>query len=1302
MPIVSTGQITIVDHNDVTISTVQPVSPNVDQLWLDSSVVPNQMKRWNGATWVDAGVTPDYVAARGEGLLTNGTGLLGNNFNFPGFTFDASEAYGCAGSFTTKLYSYSMTSELMPCNSDDIYRLTVYAKQKKGTPTNNLNQQYIFLEQLDIDKKQIQSSHILFFENTLTTLAQDLKPGDATVYLTNAANYRNAAGGATHYRRFIFWDYRSDGGYLYPPETYSRNGTSSDTWSDGGVNYVSNTITLRVPWAGPTKPAGTLLSNGTVGGTYLYVGVQGHRVPEEWTRYSTSTKLWAGAAYLKIGFLTHWDAPNHIPANDAINNTIYFSNFSFAKDMQENIIKQSTAPSHNNGRLWLDTSVTPNILKRSNGTSWVNVTPTTAAEIGAENTILKQTTAPAHLDGRLWLDTSVTPNILKRSTGSAWLVISENRGVGKNLIVVSRASFGKYLIETTGVLGTAGDHSATDFIPVAAETSYVLSSPALHQVRFVYYNSSKVRLSGVLYAAAQGTQKVIKTPVDAAFVRISLDEVNGRPLNATQFEFGSIATDWVMSQEDVTASVTAAQTTANNAQSSATNANNLLSDLSNDNLLTPAEKQVVRKEWEIIAAEKAGIETQGTLHVLTTETNDYTSAFSALANYLQNGAWVSGIPAWISDANLATNTAITGSVFRTNFKNYYDKRQILLNKITSTLDTRVTTAQTAANTAKTAADTAQTAADTAKNAADTAQAAVDKLSNDNLLTPAEKQVVRKEWEIIAAEQPGIEAQGTLYAITTEKIAYTSAFTALANYLHAGTWSSGIPAWISDANMASDTVIVGSTFRTNFKNYYNARQDLLNKITSLLDNRVTTAQTAVTTATNTLNQLADDNYLTPLEKHVVRKEWDTLADEKAGLEGRADLYLLTVEKNAYSTAFSALAEYLNSNVDWVSGPPSWISDANMATTTVIVGTTFRSTFKSFYAARQALLDKITDSIGTRVYDAEQQITPQAIWTTVKNGLKVGSRNLIPSANIYVPSTAPEGSVYSTSAFNASGWADPFIEALKTKGMLWKDERYTLTYTMELIEFGTAPTSESISHGFVYYSATPASVVDFRRPLTTLHEKVTVSQTFIAPTEQADQIWHLYTGRQSTSGLDPITTNTVRFTDIKLERGDFATDWTPAPEDVNHAIFAEAKSQVQQSANQILSDVEKTYHTKADQEAFVTTLNTTTALTEESWGVTVTTINQKIVDTAKDITTYTDKLQTSFTVDEAGAHIRKSASENEVLIDDDGLDIMTNGVRTAWFENGAAHNKQLSVKTSLEINAWQIIQDDQGNLNFRRTQ
>lgn len=47
------------------------------------------------------------------------------------------------------------------------------------------------------------------------------------------------------------------------------------------------------------------------------------------------------------------------------------------------VYKQSSAPAHANGRLWLNTSVTPNILYRSTGSTWVKATPTTASEVGA-------------------------------------------------------------------------------------------------------------------------------------------------------------------------------------------------------------------------------------------------------------------------------------------------------------------------------------------------------------------------------------------------------------------------------------------------------------------------------------------------------------------------------------------------------------------------------------------------------------------------------------------------------------------------------------------------------------------------------------------------------------------------------------------------------------------------------------------------------------------------------------------------------------------------------------------------------
>lgn len=87
------------------------------------------------------------------------------------------------------------------------------------------------------------------------------------------------------------------------------------------------------------------------------------------------------------------------------------------------IIKQATTPTGTmvTGQLWIDTSVTPNTFKRWSGTAWVNLSPTSPGQIGAEAAIYKQATAPTHLAGRLWLDTSVTPNILYRSDGTSWI-----------------------------------------------------------------------------------------------------------------------------------------------------------------------------------------------------------------------------------------------------------------------------------------------------------------------------------------------------------------------------------------------------------------------------------------------------------------------------------------------------------------------------------------------------------------------------------------------------------------------------------------------------------------------------------------------------------------------------------------------------------------------------------------------------------------------------------------------------------------------------------------------------------------
>ena len=155
----------------------------------------------------------------------------------------------------------------------------------------------------------------------------------------------------------------------------------------------------------------------------------------------------------------------------------------------------------------------------------------------------------------------------------------------------------------------------------------------------------------------------------------------GFTYDGTALTIGGTASIAGTSASTVVSNASTALTNANAAQTSANTANSLLADIASDSKLTPDEKTQVRLEWDVIAAEKSGINTSATNLSITTENTNYNTAFQTLANYLNTSTWSSGVPLWISDAQLGTTTTIVGSTFRTNWKDLYDKRQILLNKI---------------------------------------------------------------------------------------------------------------------------------------------------------------------------------------------------------------------------------------------------------------------------------------------------------------------------------------------------------------------------------------------------------------------------------------------------------------------------------------------------------------------------------------------------------------------------------------------------------------------------------------------
>lgn len=127
-----------------------------------------------------------------------------------------------------------------------------------------------------------------------------------------------------------------------------------------------------------------------------------------------------------------------------------------------------------------------------------------------------------------------------------------------------------------------------------------------------------------------------------------------------------------------------------------------------------------------------------------------------------------------------------------------------------------------------------------------------------------------------------------------------------------------------------------------------------------------AQQAANAANTTLADIAADNKLTPAEKQAIRKEWDAIYAERAGIRAQADSFGITAEKTSYDNDFQALGTYLNGGTAYTIGatPPSWITDANLATTTTIVGTTFRANWSNLYADRQVLLNKISAEAAKR--------------------------------------------------------------------------------------------------------------------------------------------------------------------------------------------------------------------------------------------------------------------------------------------------------------------------------------------------
>lgn len=190
---------------------------------------------------INLNVSQSYAKtqSRGEQLVTNGSGIMGDNTNFSALTFDSSKANGSAGSFTipnSSAYVVPKTDEFFPIDPTKKYRLSVDA-----ISANGVTKLYSFPNFYDSDKLEITASNHMYLSDVMT-LTQPLSDGDTVVYLDDVSSIKSSSLASRDYG-FIFWDYTNRSGYTWPEKTYSRNVTNQ-VFDYSGVDFENNTVTL--------------------------------------------------------------------------------------------------------------------------------------------------------------------------------------------------------------------------------------------------------------------------------------------------------------------------------------------------------------------------------------------------------------------------------------------------------------------------------------------------------------------------------------------------------------------------------------------------------------------------------------------------------------------------------------------------------------------------------------------------------------------------------------------------------------------------------------------------------------------------------------------------------------------------------------------------------------------------------------------------------------------------------------------------------------------------------------------------
>ena len=248
------------------------------------------------------------------GLIANGSGGMGDNYNFSTMSYTQKDVYFGRGAFISNtLGGIHTTDEKIPLEPDSNYEFSVYARcLEKGDATSTA--QGINLARcFDVDGLDILPQHVGMIT---VKLGAPLQNGDTTVTIHPDDRERmrvwvaaNSNGGNVHLANP---NYVNSKGYRYERGTYVREIYNTGVATPGASllydanNGVVSRFTIN------EAPAGGVASNESItftktGSVYVYAigNMNGTAIPtDRWQRYSgrfSTNTLRPGTAEIVIG-----------------------------------------------------------------------------------------------------------------------------------------------------------------------------------------------------------------------------------------------------------------------------------------------------------------------------------------------------------------------------------------------------------------------------------------------------------------------------------------------------------------------------------------------------------------------------------------------------------------------------------------------------------------------------------------------------------------------------------------------------------------------------------------------------------------------------------------------------------------------------------------------------------------------------------------------------------------------------------------------------------------------------------------